>query len=93
MSFLAGACITACRGTGRDILALEGNKDIFDAILKPMMKPVVVTPAVETVGEAQRIRMTCLSWLASSFAKANSVSKLILLSPLLLSLPRFKILT
>ena len=52
MSLLAGACITACRGTGRHILALEGNKDIFDAILKPMKKPLVVTPAVATVGEA-----------------------------------------
>ena len=83
----------ACRGTSRHILALEGNKDIFDAILKPMMKPVVVTPAVETVGEASEDRTTCPSWLASSFAKANSVSKLILFSPLVLSLPRFKILT
>ena len=52
MSLLVGACITACRGTGRHILALEGNKDIFDAVLKPMKKPLVVTPAVETVGEA-----------------------------------------
>ena len=51
MSLLVGACITACRSTGR-ILALEGNKDIFDAVLKPMKKPLVVTPAVETVGEA-----------------------------------------
>ena len=54
MSLLAGACITACRGTGRHILALEGNKDIFDAILKPMKKPLVVTPAVATVGEASK---------------------------------------
>ena len=52
MSFLVGACITAYRGTSRHILALEGNKDIFDAILKPMKKPVVVTLAVEMVGEA-----------------------------------------
>ena len=52
MSLLAGACITACRGTSRHIVALEGNKDIFDAILKPMKKPVVVTPLVATVGEA-----------------------------------------
>ena len=52
MSFLVGACITGCRGTSRHILALEGNKDIFDAILKPMKKLVVVTSAVETVGEA-----------------------------------------
>ena len=52
MSLLAGACITACRAIGRHILALEGNKDIFDAILKPMKKPLVVTPALATVGEA-----------------------------------------
>ena len=44
---LAGACITACRGTGRHIVALEGNKDIFDAILKPMRKLAVVTPIVD----------------------------------------------
>ena len=43
---LAGACITACRGTGRHIVALEGNKDIFEAILKPMTKSAVVTPTV-----------------------------------------------
>ena len=52
MSLLAGACITACHGTSRHILALEGNKDIFDAILKPMKKPLVVTPVVAMVGEA-----------------------------------------
>ena len=33
-------------------MALEGNKDIFNAILKPMKKPPVVTPAVATVVEA-----------------------------------------
>ena len=37
---LAGACITAYRGTGRHIVALEGNKDIFDAILKPNYEEV-----------------------------------------------------
>ena len=52
MSLLASACITACRGTGHHILALEGNKEIFNAILKPMKKPLVVTPAVATVVEA-----------------------------------------
>ena len=52
MSLLAGACIMACRGTGRHIVALEGNKDIFNAILKPMKKPPVVTPTVATVVEA-----------------------------------------
>ena len=33
-------------------MALEGNKDIFNAILKPMKKPPVVTLAVATVVEA-----------------------------------------
>ena len=42
----------ACRGTGRHIVALEGNKDIFDAILKPMKKSLVVTPTVAPVMEA-----------------------------------------
>ena len=49
---LASACITACRGIGRHIVALEGNKDIFDAILKPMKKSPVVTPTVAMVVEA-----------------------------------------
>ena len=33
-------------------MALEGNKDIFDAILKPMKKPPVVTPSIQPVVEA-----------------------------------------
>ena len=49
---LADACITACRVTGHHIVALEGNKDIFDAILKPMKKSPMVTPTVATVVEA-----------------------------------------
>ena len=36
----------ACRGTGHHVVALEGNKDIFEAILKPMRKSAVVTPTV-----------------------------------------------
>ena len=36
----------ACRGTSRHIVALEGNKDIYEAILKPMRKSAVVTPTV-----------------------------------------------
>ena len=52
MSLLAGACITACCGTGCHIVALEGNKDIFNAILKPMKKPPVITPAMAMVVEA-----------------------------------------
>ena len=74
MSFLAGACITACSGTGRHILALEGNKDIFDAILKPMMKPVVVTPAVETVGEASE-DPDDISIVARKFIRKGKFSK------------------
>ncbi len=31
-----GASIVACHGIGRHIVALEENKDIFKAILKPM---------------------------------------------------------
>jgi len=36
--FLQGVSITACCGTGRHIVALEENKAIFHAILKPMRK-------------------------------------------------------
>jgi len=35
---ISGASITACHGTNRHIVALEENKDIFYALLKPMMK-------------------------------------------------------
>jgi len=35
---IAGASITACRGTGRHIVALEDDKEIFNAFLKPMKK-------------------------------------------------------
>ena len=42
----------ACRGTGRHIVALEGNKDIFNAILKPMRKSAVVTPTVAPIVDA-----------------------------------------
>lgn len=48
--FLAGASITACRATGRHILALEKDKEIFEAILQPMKKstpPVVTTEVTE----------------------------------------------
>ena len=47
----------ACRGTGRHIVALEGNKDIFDAILKAMRKSpvlVVMTPTLAPVVEASQ---------------------------------------
>ena len=36
---VVGACITACRGTGRNIVAFEGNKAIFTAMLEPLKKP------------------------------------------------------
>ena len=49
---LAGACITACRGTGRHIVALEGNKDIYEAILKPMRKSAVETSTVPPIVDA-----------------------------------------
>ena len=74
MSFLAGACITACHGTGRHILALEGNKDIFDAILKPMKKPVVVTLAVEMVGEASE-DLDDMPVVARKFIRKGKFSK------------------
>ncbi len=51
---IVGASITACRSTGRHIVALEEDKEIFDALLLPMKKSieVVVTtkppPVVES---------------------------------------------
>ena len=74
MSLLAGACITACRGTGHHIVALEGNKDIFDAILKPMKKPLVVTPAVATVGEALE-DLDDMPMVAHKFIRKGKFSK------------------
>jgi len=35
---IAGASITACRGTGRYIMALEDDKEIFNVLFKPMKK-------------------------------------------------------
>jgi len=35
---ISGALITACCKIGHHIVALEENKDIFDAFLKPMMR-------------------------------------------------------
>ena len=53
LDFIACRCMhQTCHGTGRHIVALEGNKDIFDAILKPMKKSLVVTPTVATIVEA-----------------------------------------
>ena len=42
----------ACRGTGCHIVAVKGNKDTFDAILKPMRKSSVVTPTVAPIVDA-----------------------------------------
>ena len=44
---LIGASIAACRGTGRHIVALEEDVDIFNAILKPLKRTVstTVTPS------------------------------------------------
>ena len=74
-------------------MALEGNKDIFDAILKPMKKPPVVTPSVQLVVEASDDLDDMPVKLANSLAKANSVRKLIFFSLFVLPLLRFKILT
>jgi hypothetical protein len=51
-----GASIVACHGTGRHIVALEENKDIFEAILKPMRKSTTakeVTPPPPAVAILQ----------------------------------------
>lgn len=53
---LEGASIKACRASGRHIVALEKEKDIFDAILFPMKKvtPTTVTPTgTEAIEEVQ----------------------------------------
>ena len=42
MIALAGACIHACRAIGRHILAFEEDKDIFDALLAPMRRTIVI---------------------------------------------------
>ena len=55
-------------------MALEGNKDIFDAILKPMKKPPVVTPIVATIVEAFEDPDDMPWCFANLFAKANLVS-------------------
>ena len=48
--FFAGASITACRATGRHIVALEADKKIFASILQPMkdaVRPIATTVATE----------------------------------------------
>ncbi len=42
--YIAGASIIACRGTGRHVVALEKDRNIFELLLKPMKKePPVLT--------------------------------------------------
>ena len=88
----ADACITACCGTGRHIVALEGNKDIFDAILKLMRKSPVVTPTVAPIVEALEDPED-MPVVPRKFIHKGKFSKLIFFSPFVLPLPRFKILT
>jgi hypothetical protein len=45
--FITGASITACRGTGCHIVALEEDEEIFEALLLPMQKPTPTVVAVE----------------------------------------------
>ena len=71
---LASACITACRGTGRHIVALEGNKDIFDAILKLMRKSPVVTPIVAPIVDASE-DLEDMPVVARKFIRKGKFSK------------------
>ena len=64
----------ACRGTGRHVVALEGNKDIFDAILKPMKKPPMVTPTVPPVKEASE-DLDDMPGVARKFTRKGKFSK------------------
>ena len=61
-------------GTGRHILALEGNKDIFDVILKPMKKSPVVTPTVAPVVEASE-DLDDMPLVACKFNRKSKFSK------------------
>lgn len=42
-----GSCIKACRLTGRHILAMEGDTDIFNDVLKPMELPEIPKPFLD----------------------------------------------
>ena len=42
MIALADACIHACHATGHHIQAFEEDKDIFDALLAPMRRTIVI---------------------------------------------------
>ncbi len=49
--YIAGASIIACRGTGRHVVALEKDRNIFELLLKPMKKePSVLTATQAPVG-------------------------------------------
>jgi hypothetical protein len=41
--FYASASIRACRNVGRHIVALEENKELFSALLAPMVHPPAVS--------------------------------------------------
>jgi hypothetical protein len=52
--FSSGASVTACRATGRHIVALEADETIFSCILEPMKK--IASPVTTTaVSEAPAI--------------------------------------
>ena len=55
-------------------MALEGNKDIFDAILKPMKKPPVVTPTVAPVVEGSE-DLDDMPMVARKFTRKGKFSK------------------
>ena len=64
----------ACRGTGRHIVALEGNKDIYEAILKPMRKSAVETPTVPPIVDASD-DMEDMPVVARKFIRKGKFSK------------------
>ena len=55
-------------------MALEGNKDIFDAILKPMKKSPVVTPTVAPIVEASE-DLDDMLVVARKFTRKGKFSK------------------
>lgn len=76
MLFVPGACITACRGTGRHILALEEDKDIFEAVLSPMRRiPPVVVPAEAEVDVEPSQDPDAMPIVARVFTKKTKPSK------------------
>lgn len=76
---IASASITACRGTGRHLVALEEDEDIFKALLQPMRKttePVLTAkvnepmPALEASQDPDAMTM-----VPRKFARRNISSK------------------